>query len=557
MGTLLSRLKNGLKEVVQLLGKDIVLFLCFSILVGISLFFVEYGFVYLLQAFILTLGVGQASGFALPTWVPTTPKNIYILFLAVGSFRIILIQFKVYLGMMANQVFLRRFRNNILQYAVTNATRVSSHEVFSIFTDTLARSGSVVIESVSLIISLVTSLLLLIVGLRIAPHEMLIGLGIALLVVIPLRKISRIALKYGMSLNKSWESTSKILLEGIRHHYFFKTHGLIKAQVEKGKKEIELYEGNHQSYFLLTSIKNVIPQIIGLFLLLFLSFAGQNYFQTNGSSLIAFLYLFLRISQTASEAMVLINNIAFNFPSIRELRKWDATHRLDAQLVDEAYTAMPTINEMKLEHVSFSYNDLPLLKDINLHVKKGDVLIMDAPSGAGKSTLIGLILNILEPKSGKIFINSQDISSFKNSFRSQVSYVGPDPYLLNDSVRSNLTYGLGDLKVSDDEIWSLLKLTRSDEFVRAFKQGLDEILNEHTQLSTGQKQRLAITRGLLRKPQLLILDEATANLDQKLEKEIAILIKERMQDGIVILVSHKGYIKDIATKILLLDQTEK
>ena len=549
----ISSLRQKTSEFYSLLGKDLSMFIIISIAVGIFLFFVEYSFVFLMQAFLLSLGIGEMTSMKLPQWVPQNTFLIYFLFLLAGTARICLTQFKVYLGRMANQVFIRKFRNNILEYSIANATKVSSHEVFSIFSDTLSRAGSVIIEGISLIIGVVSSILLLVAGFRIAPYEMLIGVIVAGLLALELKKISRIALKSGMSLNKSWDSTTKILLEGIRHHYFLKTHGLVNDQINRGWTEIEYYEKNHKLYFLLTSIKNTIPQIIGLLLLIVLSFIGKNYFHTNGASLIAFLYLFLRISQTGSEVQGLMNNISFNYPSLLELNRWNKNHQLNLKNKKESESLEDLkIQEIELEKVSFSFGDKPLLKNIDLKINKGDVLVIDAPSGSGKSTLIGIILNILKPESGSVKINGQEIKSFA-PYSKSVSYVGPDPYLLNDTVRNNLTYGLAQHQIQDFELWHYLKITHSDTFVRAMPQGLDEILHEHTQLSTGQKQRLAITRALLRKPNFLILDEATSNLDLELEKSIAFTIKNLMQDGLVILVSHKGHIKSISTKMLNLN----
>lgn len=541
----------------DLLGKRILFYLMLALLTGIGVFLVEYAFVYALQGFLILIGVSSTSALPLPSWIPTTPSYFYAFFLTVGIFRVLLTQYKIYLGRLTNQIFIKRFRDSILKHSIMNASQISSHEAFGLFSDTLSRAGSVIIEGISLIITMLSACLLLIAGFIKAPYEMAIGL-ICLLALIPtLKSLGKTSLRSGYALNSSWEKTTKILFEGIRHHYFFKAHGLIGKQINNGLKQIEQYEQNNRDYYISTGIKNSFPQIFGIFLILALSFLGINYFKTSGTNLIAFLYIFLRVSQSGSEAFGLLNNIIFNAPSLNDLSNWMKKYKIDDSSLsinlDAHHAPALGISEIKFENVSFSYNDQPLLKNISFKLVPGDVLLIEAPSGSGKSTLIGLILKISAPLQGKILFNERNLQDFSDEFRDAISYVGPEPFLFNTTVRENLTYGIK-RQYADDEahIWSCLKLACAETIVNDLDQGLDEILNEHTQLSTGQKQRLSLARALIRNPDVLILDESTANLDGDYEKIVKNNLTGFIKDKICIIIAHKGHIKELATQTLKL-----
>lgn len=541
----------------DLLGKKIFYYLLLATLTGIGVFFVEYAFVYALQGFLILIGVSNSSSLPLPHWIPTNPRYFYIFFLTVGISRVLLTQYKTYLGRLTNQIFLKRFRDLILKHSILNASLVSSHETFGLFSDTLSRAGSVIIEGISLIITMLSAGLLLVAGFMKAPYEM--GLGIlCLMALIPsLKSLGKTSLKSGYALNVSWEKTTKILFEGMRHHYFFKAHGLVNKQIDSGLRQIEEYERNNRDYYISTGIKNSFPQIFGIILILILSYLGINYFKTSGTNLIAFLYIFLRVSQSGSEAFGLLNNIIFNAPSLNELKNWMNKYKLDDDRSpkEPVESTAPTlgIDEISFENVFFSYNSQPLLKNINLKLTPGDVLLIEAPSGSGKSTLIGLILKILTPNQGTIFFNKKNLSTFTDEFRNSISYVGPEPFLFNTTVRENLVYGIKK-KIAEDEniIWRCLELACADTIVKDLQYGLDEILNEHTQLSTGQKQRLSLARALIRNPDVLILDESTANLDGDYEKIIKNNLENYVKNKICIIIAHKGHIKELATQTLKL-----
>ncbi len=170
-------------------------------------------------------------------------------------------------------------------------------------------------------------------------------------------------------------------------------------------------------------------------------------------------------------------------------------------------------------------------------------------SGSGKSTLLSLILGMYQPVSGQITINGFEINSIRDYLYERIAYVGPDPYLIKGTLRENLLYG-NSTYLDDKKLIETLKLVQCETLLNSLPDGLNTILNEAAKLSTGQKQRLAIAKALLRHPKLLIMDESTANLDHKTEKEIIDNLKNILGSITSVIVSHKDIFDPLATKKL-------
>ncbi|MCZ3367526.1 ABC transporter ATP-binding protein [Methanobacterium veterum] len=195
-------------------------------------------------------------------------------------------------------------------------------------------------------------------------------------------------------------------------------------------------------------------------------------------------------------------------------------------------------DEIKFENVSFSYDSSDesfSLKNLNLTIKAGQTSAVVGLSGAGKSTIADMVMGLINPVNGHILIDNKVLSEDNlSAWRSQIGYVAQDTFLFNDTVRNNLL--LAKQNAAEEEIITALKLASADEFVLKLPGGLDTLIGDRgVLLSGGERQRLALARALLREPSLLILDEATSNLDSKNEKKIMGSI-EKLHGNITILV---------------------
>jgi len=201
---------------------------------------------------------------------------------------------------------------------------------------------------------------------------------------------------------------------------------------------------------------------------------------------------------------------------------------------------LPTFSqEIVFQGVSCNYQDRPALKDINLTVRRGEVVAIVGPSGAGKTTLLNLIPRFYEVKEGAILIDGRDIRAVTlESLRDQIAVVTQDTILFNDTVRYNVAYG--NLKAGEGEIIGALRAAFAYDFVTALPQGLETVIGEQgVRLSGGERQRLAIARALLKDPQILILDEATSQLDSEAEKEVQRALDRLIQGRTTLLAAHR------------------
>jgi ATP-binding cassette subfamily C protein len=193
---------------------------------------------------------------------------------------------------------------------------------------------------------------------------------------------------------------------------------------------------------------------------------------------------------------------------------------------------------IRFEQVTFSYGEdrgLPAVRDIDLDVIAGHTTAIVGASGAGKSTLVDLLIGVLQPTGGRIRVDGRVLRpEHLRAWRQQIGYVPQDTFLFHDSVRGNLLWARPDATESD--LWRALQSAAADDFVSALPAGLDTVVGDRGVLmSGGERQRLALARALLRRPTLLILDEATSSLDSENEVRIQTAI-EKLRDRMTIVI---------------------
>ena len=179
------------------------------------------------------------------------------------------------------------------------------------------------------------------------------------------------------------------------------------------------------------------------------------------------------------------------------------------------------------------------VRDLNLSVSRGEVVALVGPSGAGKSTIADLMTGMLSPDSGRITIDGAALDAARaRAWREQIGYVAQDTYLFHDTVRANLRWARP--AASEAELRAALALAAAEQFVDGLPQGLDTVVGERgASISHGERQRLALARALLRRPRLLILDEATNSLDAHSEERILEAIERLRGDVTVVTIAHR------------------
>ena len=204
----------------------------------------------------------------------------------------------------------------------------------------------------------------------------------------------------------------------------------------------------------------------------------------------------------------------------------------DAKVLTDIY------GDVELSHVSFGYTkDHTIIHDLSLHAEPGKLIAIVGPTGAGKTTIINLLMRFYDIDSGKITIDGNDITKVtRDSLRRAFAMVLQDTWIKHDTVRANITFGKPE--ASEDEIIKATKEAHSWEFTEKLPEGLDTVLNEDS-LSQGQKQLLCITRVMLISPPMLILDEATSNIDTRTELQIQEAFDRLMEGRTSFIVAHR------------------
>jgi ABC-type multidrug transport system fused ATPase/permease subunit len=194
--------------------------------------------------------------------------------------------------------------------------------------------------------------------------------------------------------------------------------------------------------------------------------------------------------------------------------------------------------EIKNLHFGYPNSSTEIFEDFNLVIESG-IVALTGPSGSGKSTLLDLILGLLDPTDGQIFLSNLRPRDAIRRWEGSISYAPQETILIDGTIRENITGG-EEKKYSDEEIVESLVATDLYEFVMSLDKGLETQVGENgAQLSGGQKQRLGISRAILSKPRLLILDEATSSLDINSETKILKSLKSFSLDTTILFVTHR------------------
>lgn len=211
------------------------------------------------------------------------------------------------------------------------------------------------------------------------------------------------------------------------------------------------------------------------------------------------------------------------------------------EVTDQA--AAPEWRRLRLDKVTFSYtgSDYSQLQEVNLVIERGHSYALAGPSGAGKSTLIDILLGLLTPTSGTVRLDDSAVE--KETHRAwlrMVGYVPQEPFMMDDTLRRNVAFGVPDAQIDDKEVWRSLDQAQIADVVRALPDGLGTFLGDAgIRFSGGQRQRIAIARALYTRPNMLIFDEATSALDRQTEEELLRTIEQLPGISTRIILSHR------------------
>ncbi len=248
-----------------------------------------------------------------------------------------------------------------------------------------------------------------------------------------------------------------------------------------------------------------------------------------------------------------LNQVQFSFFAIEQVFE-----KLDGQpAIKDKENAIPMNREhskIEFKDVNFEYvENVPVLKNINLKINKGETIALVGNSGGGKTTIVNLLPRFYDIKNGSITIDGIDIRNFTlHSLRQNIAVVFQDNFLFSGTIRENIL--LGNENATEEQLQKAVKMAYLDEFISTLHDGLDTVIGERgVLLSGGQKQRVAIARAFLKDAPIIILDEATSALDNKAEAIVQKAIDNLMQDKTVFVIAHRLSTIQNANKIVVIN----
>jgi ATP-binding cassette subfamily C protein len=210
-------------------------------------------------------------------------------------------------------------------------------------------------------------------------------------------------------------------------------------------------------------------------------------------------------------------------------------------------------NSIRLEGVTFAYTKANVLDNVSLTFPAGKVTAVVGPSGAGKTTILDLVIGLLRPQKGEVWIDALPLAKVDiQQWRRMIGYVSQEPILLHDSVFINVT--LGDPDITENEVREALKKAEIWNFIETMPKGIHSSVGQRgLKLSGGQRQRIAIARALTHKPKLLVLDEATTALDPENEAAICETLRKLKGEITILAISHQPAILNVADQAYRLE----
>lgn len=356
-------------------------------------------------------------------------------------------------------------------------------------------------------------------------------------------------------LRKNIEEMSTAVSQMVEMVPITRAHALEKVEIDKVDNEVCKVKKSGYKVDMLNALFGAggwaTFQLMQITCLVFTSFLAVKGFIRVGDIVLYQTY-FSSILGDLTNAINVYPQIVKGFDSINSV-----TEILSAEDVEEN-TGKLTMNEVEgdfiFDNITFRYEDgkEDVLKDFNLHVKKGENIAFVGESGGGKSTLLQLVVGFLKPTIGHLLVDGHDIEEINlRSYRKHIAMVPQNTVLFSGSIKDNITYGM---EVSDETLEKIIEAACLKEVIEKLPDGINTNVGEHgDMLSGGQKQRISIARALIRNPKVIILDEATSALDNKSEIHVQKAMRNLMKDRTTFIVAHRlSTIKDVQ-KIVLID----
>ncbi|MFZ4808754.1 MAG: ATP-binding cassette domain-containing protein [Hyphomicrobiaceae bacterium] len=557
---LTANLPRKYRQLIEFIGERAFAWGVLTVVTGLVAFCIDLAFAIALQRFLISIGLINAGsetplfGAVGASWHEMTA------FLGVGVLRLAVMWLNSFATGACQVAFETERRRDIAIWALHSGS-ASIGEVTSLFNDVVIGASTVV--SSSFFIASRTILVALSVATLIW-YSFPVTLSVIALVMLAVpihRVIDRQLNRISGMLQTALADTVSRLIGCVKNAMFIHIHGLVPTEIDRANTLLNTYEWGQRQYYYLASARGMVPQFVGLLAVTGIAYFGSFALGDDRGSIVTYLYLTLRLFQGLSELARISANVRVNRARLSVLRHWwgntylPQREHITSHTCGDNHTIIPlTEVGWRLDRVTFGWDSTnPMIREFSIDIRAGTTTVVVGPSGGGKTTFLLLIAGLIEPTSGNVLVLTPEgdlsVAVAKERLLASTAFVGPDPFVLPGTIREFLAFGAS-APPSDADIAESLRLAHC-HFITDLAAGLDHIVTEQGGgLSAGQKQRLSLARALLRKPVVLLLDEATANLDDETEAAVVATLKELKGKVTIIAVTHRGALRTIADRIV-------
>ncbi|ANF95855.1 ABC transporter ATP-binding protein [Paenibacillus bovis] len=455
------------------------------------------------------------------------------------------LRLRVYRSIMRSNwtFFLRKRKSDLSHMLTTELARVS--------------------QGTNLVLMLSTSLLFTVIQIGFAmvlsfKMTLLVMIGGGLLALYS-RKFVRKSKTYGdkmTQLSQDYFSGIQENLNGIKD---IKSNMLESSHFDWFRNMANKLEYNLIQQIRLNSATQLIYKLISVVFIVGFIVLSAQVFKLQPERSVLIVLIFARLWPRFSGIQSYLEYIGALLPAFRALSKLQT----ECEQAEESYRPVgygqgpvqPLQQGIRCEQVSFRYSEEHgnALQNINLFIPAGQMTAVAGRSGAGKSTLIDMLMGLMEPQEGKVTVDGDVLTGERLlSWRNSIGYVAQEPFLFHSSIRENLLLVKPD--ASEEELWEALSFAACDEFVRNLPDGLDTVIGDRgVRLSGGERQRIVLARAILRKPEVLILDEATSSLDTENEAKVQLALEKLKGKITLIVIAHRLSTIRNADQVIVMD----
>ena len=294
---------------------------------------------------------------------------------------------------------------------------------------------------------------------------------------------------------------------------------------------------NHQTLTQISRFYLELITIVGMVSLILILISNG----VNTSEIVTLLGVFVaaafRMIPSINRILAALQNLKYYSSSIDVISK----ELFDSPIIEKNKpSSFEFKNKITVDNLDFSYKKKKILEGINLDIQIGETIGIVGESGSGKSTLVDLLNGLLKPTKGTIKVDDRNIEEFITSWQLSIGYVGQEIFLIDDTIKANIAFGIEEEKIDHYKINQVLKASQLSKFISELENGVETRVGDRgIQLSGGQRQRIGIARALYHNPSVLIFDEATASLDDQTEKQVMKSIYNLKQNKTMIIIAHR------------------